>query len=257
MIRALLTVLALSCAPAAADEAAPSGALGVYRAGDWVRAEELAASGSDASSRTLAAQAVLAQLMSGALADTPERTRRELARRAQRHAEAALNIDPDYAPAHLRLAAGFGYEGRYVRPIRAAFMRLPQRGRIHIEQAMALDPTDPWGPAMLGAWHFEVARRGGEGTFGSDLAEGFRHYRAAVAVGTVEPAIPYHFALALVALDPVAHRDEIDVLLARVDQSEAAGAFDETARQLAASLAETLARDPEAARALAVERLED
>ena len=256
MVRTLLIFLIGFAAPAVADDVEPGGAIGVYQAGDWPRAEQLAASSSDASSKTLAAQAVIAQLMSGALVDASERTRRETARRAQRHAEAALDLDPDYAPAHLRLAAGLGYEGRYMSPVRAALMRLPQRGRSHIEQAMSLDPSDPWGPAMMGAWHFEVARRGGEGRFGSDLNEGFRHYRAAVAAEDVQPAIPYHFALALTALDPVAHGDEIVSLLDHVTRNESAGAFNETARQLAMSLAETMTRSPAEAQALAIERLE-
>lgn len=246
----------LHCVPAAADDAAPGGALEIYRAGDWARAEQVAASGSDASSKTLAAQAVLAQLMSGALAEASERTRRESARRAQRYAQAALDLDPGYAPAHLRLAAAFGYEGRYISPLRAALMRLPQRGREHIEQAMALDPDDPWGPAMLGAWHFEVSRRGGEGRFGSSLSEGFSHYRVAVAAEHVEPSIPYHFALALTALDPVTHRAEIDELLEQAVSETSSAAFDQTARGLAASLHDLLALDPAAAQAEAITRLE-
>jgi tetratricopeptide (TPR) repeat protein len=256
MMRVILILAVFFCAPAFADDPAPGGAISVYRAGDWDRAEQVAASGSDASSKALAAQAVLAQLMSGALAERSEHERREAALRAQRHAQAALDLDPDYAPAHLRLAAAFGYEGRYISPLRAALMRLPQRGREHIEQAMALDPDDPWGAAMLGAWHFEVARRGGEGRFGSSLSEGFSHYRAAVAAENVEPSIPYHFALALTALDPIAHRAEIDALLAQAVSDTSSAAFDQTARTLAASLRDLLTQDPAAAQAEAVKRLE-
>jgi hypothetical protein len=239
-----------------ADPAEPLSAAAIYRAGDWERAEQLAVTASDASSRTLAAQAVLAQLMSGSLADQPARDRRAAARRAQAHARAALDINPEYAPAHLRLAAGLGYEGRYVSPLRAVFLRLPQNGREHIEQAMALDPGDPWGPAMLGAWHFEVVRRAGEGRLDSSLTEGFAHYRAAVAAQGVEPAIPYHFALALAARDPVAHREEIDALLVQVAADTSDGAFDQIARDLAVSLGAVLEQDSNQAQALAIERLE-
>ena len=65
-----------------------------------------------------------------------------------------------FAEAHLRLAAGIGFEGRYIGTFRAFMRRLPQQGKTHIERAMALDDDDPWGPAMLGAWHFEVRAPG-------------------------------------------------------------------------------------------------
>jgi hypothetical protein len=256
-MRCLGFLLAVLFAGAAlGDSAEPASPAAIYQAGDWAQAEQLAVTASDAPSRTLASQAVLAQLMSGALAEAPERDRRAAARRAQAHARAALDINPDYAPAHLRLAAGLGYEGRYVSPLRAVFLRLPQNGREHIEQAIALNPSDPWGSAMLGAWHFEVARRAGEGRLGSSLAEGFTHYRAAVAADGVEPAIPYHFALALVALDPVAYREEIDALLAQTAAASSNTAFDRIAQELAADLAAAIDQDPGRAQALAIERLE-
>lgn len=256
MVRALVILVICMTAPATALERRADDPFSLYSTGDWEQAEQLAVTASNASSRTLAAQAVLAQLMSGSLADEPAGDRRAAARRAQAHAQAALDMDPNYAPAHLRLAAGLGYEGRYVSPLRAVFLRLPQNGRDHIEQAMALDPSDPWGPAMLGAWHFEVARRAGEGRLDSSLAEGFAHYRTAVTAQAVEPAIPYHFALALTALDPAAHREEIDALLVQVAADRSDAAFDQIAQALAADLAAALDQDPEQARVLAIERLE-
>ena len=256
MTRLLILPLIWLCAPGFAGVTASDDALSLYRAGDFVRAEQVAVTASDPVSRTLAAQAILAQLMSGNLAERPADERRELARRAQSHAQYALDMDPDYAPAHLRLAAAYGYEGRYVAPLRAFMMRLPQRGRDHIERAITLDPDNPWGHAMLGAWHFEVVRRAGEGRLDSDLDIAFARYRAAVAMEGVEPAIPYHFALALVAKDPVAHRDEIDALLAQVAAHPSEAAFDQTAKGLGASLSALLDADPVAAQLEAVARLE-
>lgn len=257
---ALIACLAL-CAPAVADDAAPApGALAAYAAGDWGQAEALAATAEDPQVRTLAAQSVLARLMIGAYADAPRRDRREAARRAQDHARAALALDPDYAPAHLRLAAGLGYEGRYVNPLRAAMRGLPQDGRDHIEQAIALDPSDPWGPAMLGAWHLEVTRRAGAGTFGADPETGQAAYRRALAMlaesGAAEPAIPYHFALALIAADPERHGADAAALLDQAQSLRADTAFARAAQDLAGSLAAQLTADPAAAQAEAIRRLE-
>lgn len=260
MRRALIAIcLALSlpaAAPAFDDGAASSAPHALYEDGDWIAAEQRAATASDAASKTLAAQAVLARLMAGRLADESRGDKRAAARRAQGYARSALDIDPDHAPAHLRLAAGIGYEARYRSSISAALARLPQRGRSHIETALALDPSDPWAHAMLGAWHLEVARKGGEGTFGSDVETGLSAYRRAVAMDGVEPAIPYHFALALIAADPAAHGEEARTVLDQAMAGSSGDAFDQAARDLAASLKAALDADPESARTLAVERLE-
>lgn len=253
----LSTFAALVLAAAsAADDAARSGPAALYEAGAWREAEQLAATASDASSRTLAAQAVLARLMAGELADESRGDKRESARRAQSHARSALDFDPDYAPAHLRLAAGIGYEARYRSAISAAMARLPQRGLEHIETALALDPTDPWAHALLGAWHLEVARKGGEGIFGSDIETGLAAYRRAVAMEDAEPAIPYHFALALIAAEPVAYAEEASTLLDQALAEPAPDAFAEAAQTLAASLKAELEADPAAAQTLAITRLE-
>ena len=255
----LVVFLAFSLTAAAApddDRVSASGARALYQAGDWRGAEQRAASASDAASKTLAAQAVLARLMAGELADEPRGDKRAAARRAQSHARSALNMDPDYAPAHLRLAAAIGYEARYRSSISAAMARLPQRGRSHIETALALDPSDPWAHAMLGAWHLEVARQGGEGMFGADIETGLAAYRRAVAMDGSQPAIPYHFALALIAADPNAHGEEALSLLNQALGLPADTAFDEAAHDLAVSLKAALEADPEQAQTLAITRLE-
>lgn len=251
---AALTLLASTTE--ASDEAALSRPSALYEAGDWISAEQRAATASDAASRTLAAQAVLARLMSGEVADQSRGDKREIARRAQSHARAALDFDPHYAPAHLRLAAGIGYEARYRSAISAAMARLPQRGLEHIETALQLDPTDPWAHALLGAWHLEVARKGGEGVFGSDVETGLSAYRQAVAMENGEPAIPYHFALALVAADPAAHRDEASAMLDQALTEPSNNAFGAAAQTLARTLKAELETDPAAAQSLAITRLE-
>ncbi|MCC5994968.1 MAG: hypothetical protein JJU18_01190, partial [Oceanicaulis sp.] len=183
--------------------------------------------------------------------------RRDAARRAQALARAALAADPDHAPAHLRLAAALGFEARYVSPVRAALMGLPQDGRRHIETAISLDPDDPWGEAMLGAWHMEVARRGRPGLFGSDASEGLTRYRAAAARAGDDPSLTFHFAIALIAADPYAHGDEALTLLEQAQAAGKPGAFEDAIRAEAESLKALLRHDREAARLEAVRRLEE
>lgn len=247
---ALLTLTLALTAPEAGAQAA-------YERGAWTEAEAAASARSDPETLTLAAQAALTPLILGEMSGTSRGDRRAAARRAQGHARAALNADPDHAPAHLQLAAALGFEARFVNPVRAAMMGLPQEGKSHIETALSLDPDDPWGEGMLGAWHMEVARRARPGMFGSDAGEGRERYRAAAARAGDDPSIAVHFALALIAADPHAHGDEALTLLDQARAADAPGAFEDAIRAQAGALHALLARDREAAQIEAIRRLEE
>ncbi|PWE18860.1 hypothetical protein DDZ18_04530 [Marinicauda salina] len=190
------------------------------------------------------------------MTNEPGLDRPAAAHRARVHAEAALAIDDALADAHLRLAAALGFQGRFTSPLMAYLRGLPQRGRDHIATAIRLDPDDPWGHAMLGAWHLEVVRRGGEGTLGASLDEGLARYEAAVRMAADEPGIPYHFALALIAADPDAYGERAEALLERAIAAEPEDAFAEAMIDQARSLLSLLRDDPVAAQAHAIDRLE-
>ena len=202
----LLCALALS-APAMAD--LPT-AREAYAAGDFARAETLASADPSAEAQAFAAGAALAMLMADQAGN-----RRTVADRLSRHARAAIAADESLAEAHLRMAAAIGFEGRYVGTLRAFMRRLPQQGHSHIQQAMTLDGDDPWGAAMLGAWHFEVVRRGGGRALGASLAEGMAAYGEAIARAPDDPVIAYFFAVALLASGEAAYMDAARAQLAR------------------------------------------
>lgn len=202
----LLCALALS-APAMAD--LPT-AREAYAAGDFARAETLASADPSAEGQAFAAGAALALLMADQTSD-----RRSTAGRLLTHARGAVTADDTLADAHLRMAAAIGFEGRYVGTLRAFMRRLPQQGHSHIQQAMTLDGDDPWGVAMLGAWHFEVVRRGGGRALGASLAEGMAAYGEAIARAPDDPVIAYFFAVALLASGEAAYMDAAGAQLAR------------------------------------------
>ncbi len=224
-----------------------------YREGEWERAERLALEADGARGHMLAAEAVLAALMTWK--DGLDRP--QAARTAQEHAEEALARDDTLADAHLRLAAALGYRGRFMPAWRAWLAGIPQQGRDHILTALELDPDDPWAHALYGAWHMEVARRGGEGTLGASLQTGLAHYRSAARSAPDEPGIAYHLAIAQVAADPDRFADEAASWLDQAASAEVEEAFDRQMKQRAQDFAGLLARDRQAAREEAVYRLEN
>ncbi|AZU04798.1 hypothetical protein X907_2283 [Glycocaulis alkaliphilus] len=250
-LMAVLVVLALS-APAMADLPAAREA---YAAGDFVRAETLASADPSAEAQALAAGAALALLV----ADRAE-NRRNVADRLARHARAAIAADESLAEAHLRMAAAIGFEGRYTGTLRAFMRRLPQQGKTHIERAMALDGDDPWGPAMLGAWHFEVVRRGGGRALGARLEDGMEAYGQAIASAPDDPVIAYFFAVALLASGEAVYLDAARAQLARsADLSPREGldaALDTVISARARTLLRALEDDPAHAARLAVAEME-
>ena len=134
---------------------------------------------------------------------------------------------------------------------------LPQQGRDHMIEAIRLDPSEPWGPAMLGAWHLEVVRRAGEGMFDANEAEGLSLMRQAVEMGDAPAAIPYRFAVALVAADPAVHGEEATLMLNRAIETAESDAVGQAVLGLATSLLGLLQTDPAAAQTEAVRLLEE
>lgn len=228
----LMTGLALASA-ARADEGAPSRAPAVeradpwalYAAGEFADAARQAAARQDADSLALAAKAVAADYLLNPQATTPENA----AARVRAHAEAALARDPDHIEAQLHLAVALWLEGRAAGPFESYVRKLPAKGRDVLRAALSDAPDEAWAHALMGAWHFEVVRRGGGAgarLYGAGVHEGVEHFYRAMRLEPDNAAIAFQCALAFLALDSERYADHANAALQVAQRAEADDAFE-------------------------------
>lgn len=217
-----LLLVSIIAAPARADQADAEAA---YQQGAWEVAANEAQRLETADGYAFAAGALVAKLMVEDVGDGRE----ALAERAIDLAEYALHLDEDHVEARLRLASALGFRGRYMSGWRAYLTRLPQRGRSLLEEVVARQPDNAWALGMLGAWHLEVARRGGSRglrALDASVEAGMGYYSQAIALDPESPAPRYFLALGLAALDEPAYTDRIRELVEGARQLQARDAFD-------------------------------
>ena len=251
MRRAFVFIALLTClagAPALAEP--PNAALRLYAAGEFVAAADLAETQPSAASSAFASRALVAACASAsspAMIDT-------LLARAETSARQALALDRRSVDARLQLALVYGMESRRASLARAFASRYAARGKRLIDDALALDPNDAHAHAMLGAWHLEVLRRGGTAgaiVYGARTSVGIAEFERARALAPADVLIQLHYAIALLALDPVAHAARARALIASVSDAHPTDALEALAEQTAERLHAALAQSPQAAQRVA------
>ncbi len=243
---ALLTCLA--GAPAIAEP--PNTALRLYAAGEFVAAADLADAQPSAASAAFASRALVAACASARSAAVID----ALLRRAEASARQALALDPRSVDARLQLALVYGMQGRRVSLAHAFASRFAARGKRLIDDALALDPNNAHAHAMLGAWHLEVIRRGGAAgaiLYGARTGAGIAEFNRARALAPDDMLIQLHYAVALLALDPVTYGARARELTGAVAASHPSDALELLAEQTAERLAAALAQSPQAAQRMA------
>jgi len=220
-IAALFAILVFA-SPVWGDRPAAESA---YDQGAWELAAYEAQNLGTADGYAFASGALLARLM---VEDVGE-DREALAERAIDLAEYALRLDEDHVEARVRLAGALGFRGRYMSGWRAYLTRLPQRGRNLLEEVVARQPDNAWALGMLGAWHLEVARRGGSRglqALDASVEAGMGYYSQAIALDPASPAPRYFEAIGLAALDEPAFEVRIRELVETGLQLSPRDAFD-------------------------------
>lgn len=198
------TVLALGvslalCATSAFAQV-PKKAIQAFNDGKFVLAATVAEADGTADALAFAARARIAEAMvrDGELC-------RECLLQAEAAANEAIRHDPNFAEGYVQLAIALGFRGRLMSVFDAQSHRLAEKGRIALDKALALDPSNNWARAALGAWHLEIVRRAGSVAgsvlYGASEDDGLAHFRTALAVEPGNLLLHYHFALSLLALD--------------------------------------------------------
>jgi tetratricopeptide (TPR) repeat protein len=188
---------------------------------------------------TVAAAALVAQSLVAPTAVASETLDRAIA-----DGEQAIALDPKSVDARLSVAVALGLKGRRASLGEAWSRGYAQRGRRLIEEALAIAPGDARARALLGGWHLEVLRRAGPAgglLLGAHFDRGVAAFEAARAAAPGDPAIAFHYAVALIALDSARHARQAEALLTAAATAKATNAFEvairEEARRLGAVLA--------------------
>lgn len=193
-LRAAFAVCAFMLIAAPARAAPDEAAYAAFAAGDYEGAAMLADNAGGAENEALAARAINAV----AYFEDDRKTARDLSARALDYAEAAVKADPKLPEGYLQAAIAIALRGARMAPPRAFLANIPGRSRRYLDQALAIDPDNPWALSTSAAWRLEVARRGG-GVYGAVPEEGYKEFTRARALAPKNVVIAYECALRLLA----------------------------------------------------------
>ena len=145
--------------------------------------------------------------------------REALLERAVELARKAVRSDSGNADAHLQLAHALGRYAQAIGPFEAANRGYAEKIREATETALRLDPDMASAHLSLGRWHAELV--GTAGSFLARLTYGAREKHAlaslerAFELAPSAKAVPFEYAVGLLALDEDEYREQARGLLKR------------------------------------------
>lgn len=189
--------------------AIPETALRAYRTGAYERAAQVSESEGSAASFAFAAQAVIADAIS-----RKDGFCTPCLAKAEQLAERAISLDPRLIDGYLQSAVAVGFRGRSIGLTEARAEGLAEEAKDRLDKAMAIDPTNVWARASLGAWNLEIVHHAGKILaslmYGASQNEGLALYRTALGDAPAIAVLHFHFALSILALDPDEFRAEAE-----------------------------------------------
>lgn len=203
--------------PAATAEPGP--ALVAFQSGKFLEAAYVGRDAPDSRDWSLAARALLAQV----LIDADPRANAMLLEESIALSQKALAAEADSVEARLDLAFALGIKGRRVGKLEAVRRGYAAEGKHLIDEALARDPDNAWAYAMLGGWHYEVLRRGGKigaRLYGASIERGLAAFDRAMRLGPDDPAIALQYAVALLGANPEKNAEKARTLLALAGEAQ-------------------------------------
>jgi hypothetical protein len=226
MARLLIVLCMLVGAPAPLVAAGLGDAEARYGRGDMAGAAAVGRSLASAKGFALAARATLVE----AVYLSPAADKQALVEQAAADAEAALARDPRHVDAHLQLAIALGQLAELEDPLSAHVNGYASRGKALIDQALALDPDNPWAHALLGMWHLRIVARAGDALaaslYGASRKTGVALCAQAIAGRHEALALRYGCARLLWELDPDRFAVTAERALAAIKQAQPGDAAD-------------------------------
>jgi tetratricopeptide (TPR) repeat protein len=238
-------MLLLAASPA--FSAAPEKAVGLFSSGNY---REAAAQGRLAET---ADGYILAGKATGTMAafvTTDKAVARVQLQTAEADFDRALALSPNNFDALLQKAVIIGYRAKL-----DASPGLAKQARRNFEAIVKRWPDNPLANAALAGWHGESVATLGKFLAGTALgakeAEAMRLYDRAVAMAGTDPAVPYFYAINLLALSPD-HAPKAKTLLQRSLKATPADGFESLLQKQARAILVPLDKgDVVAARATA------
>ncbi len=240
-LMALLVLLMACASSAAADPDAEQ----LFISGEYEGAAERAVSVGGAANLALAARALNAQ----AYLDAEDKSAKRIAKRAAKLADEAAELDPLLVEAYLQGAIAMAQRASRISAVRAFFLGLGGGARDRLDQALALEPDNPWALSTSAGWHLGVAARAGDGRFGSDAATGFEQFTAARAAAPENISIAYEMGLRVLAFGNDDWRSDALAALGDAQTAPAATAFDQALQARAQAFLTAIETGPDAERA--------
>ena len=151
-------------------------------------------------------------------------------KRGEEDARRAIALDTHLPDAHVWLAASLGYQARILGVVRAGLSDNPARAKAELDQAVALDPSNPYALAALGGWHVDVGGVGGEflarKIYDASMEKSLALFDRAGRAAPRNVAVHYQIALSLAGLDAIRYHARIESELEAASEDPSQTAYE-------------------------------